>query len=98
MDLSSMNPAVGGGAPGGVVGSGTMGRGPRDRLIGIQITVVKGEYKGYMGTVKDTNGNMARVELLTNNRVISIDKAKLRRKKCVPATLLIAQRSVDLSA
>lgn len=49
----------------------------------MQVAVVKGEFKGYVGTVKDTNGNIARVELATNRKVISIDKSKLRRKKCV---------------
>ena len=78
-----MNPAVNGGAAGGMVGSGMMSRGPRDRLINTSVVVIKGEYKGYMGTIKDTNGASARVELLTNNKVITIDKAKLMRKKYV---------------
>ena len=39
-DLSKMNPAMI--APtGGMVGSGAMGRGPRDRDIGTTVTVVK---------------------------------------------------------
>ena len=76
-DLSKMNPALSGGA-GGMVGSGTMGRGPRDRLIGVSVTVIKGPNKGYVGTIKDTNGPHARVELLTGNKVITIDKEKLR--------------------
>ncbi|KAI0708566.1 transcription elongation factor Spt5 [Earliella scabrosa] len=78
-DLSKMNPALSGGA-GGMVGSGTMGRGPRDRLIGVSVTVIKGPNKGYVGTIKDTNGPHARVELLTGNKVITIDKEKLRRR------------------
>ncbi|KAI0672145.1 transcription elongation factor Spt5 [Trametes maxima] len=78
-DLSKMNPALSGGA-GGMVGSGNIGRGPRDRLIGVTITVIKGPNKGYVGTIKDTNGPHARVELLTGNKVITIDKEKLRRR------------------
>jgi len=51
-----MNPALSGGAAtGGMVGSG-MNRGLRDRLIGVLVTVVKGPQKGYVGTIKDTNG------------------------------------------
>ena len=65
-DLSKMNPALSGGA-GGMVGSAMLGRGPRDRLIGVSVMVVKGPNKGYVGTVKDTNGPHARVELLTGN-------------------------------
>ncbi|KAI0311407.1 hypothetical protein OF83DRAFT_1271398 [Amylostereum chailletii] len=76
-DLSKMNPAMNGG---GMVGSGNIGRGPRDRLIGIFVTVVKGPNKGYNGTIKDTNGPIARVELNTGNKVITIDKEKLRRR------------------
>ena len=79
-DLSKMNPAMSGGAQGGMVGSGNMGRGPRDRLIGVSITVVKGPRKGYIGTIKDTNGPMARVELISGNKVIQIEKAKLKRR------------------
>jgi transcription elongation factor SPT5 len=79
-DLSKMNPALSGGATGGMVGSG-MGRGIRDRLIGVTVTVVKGSQKGYVGTIKDTNGPTARVELNTNNKVITIEKEKLYRRK-----------------
>lgn len=75
-----MNPALV--APtGGMVGSGNMGRGPRDRHIGATVTVVKGAYKGYAGTIKDTNGPVARVELRTGNKVISIEKDKLYLRK-----------------
>lgn len=74
-----MNPALG--TPtGGMVGSGNMGRGPRDRLIGITVTVVKGAHKGYIGSIKDTNGPIARVELHTGNKVITIEKDKLYRR------------------
>ena len=81
-DLSKMNPLLSGGA-GGMVGSGTMGRGPRDRLIGVSVTIIKGPNKGYVGTVKDTNGSQARVELLSGNKVITIDKEKLKRRMYV---------------
>ena len=80
-DLSKMNPAMSGGAQGGMVGSGNMSRGPRDRLIGVSVTIVKGPQKGYAGTIKDTNGNIARVELLSGNKIIMIDKEKLKRRK-----------------
>ncbi|KAJ7084283.1 transcription elongation factor Spt5 [Mycena belliarum] len=79
MDLSKMNPAL---MPptGGMVGSGNMGRGPRDRLIGVTVTIVKGPYKGYVGAIKDTNGPSARVELHTGNKVVAVDKEKLKRR------------------
>lgn len=78
-DLSKMNPAVGSAQPvGGFVGSGA-GRGPRDRLIGIRVIVVKGTFKGYIGIVKDTNGTQIRVELNTGNKIITVEKEKLMR-------------------
>ncbi|KAF8957531.1 hypothetical protein BDZ97DRAFT_1906781 [Flammula alnicola] len=78
-DLSKMNPALV--APtGGMVGSGNMGRGPRDRHIGTTVTVIKGPHKGYVGTIKDTNGAIARVELRTGNKIIMVDKEKLYRR------------------
>ena len=78
-DLSKMNPVMI--APTvGMVGSGAMGRGPRDRDIGTTVTVVKGPHKGYTGTIKDTNGPIARVELRTGNKVITIEKEKLHRR------------------
>lgn len=80
-DLSKMNPALMGGAQGGMVGSGNIGRGPRDRLIGVMVSIVKGTRKGYVGTIKDTNGNMARVELISGNKIIQIEKEKLKRRK-----------------
>ena len=81
-DLSKMNPAVGVGMPppGGTVGS-QIGRGPRDRLIGVHVMIVKGPNKGHAATIRETNGHMARIELMTSAKVISIEKDKLRRRK-----------------
>jgi transcription elongation factor SPT5 len=76
VDLSKMNPSMS--APtGGMVGSGKLDRGPRDRHIGLPVTVIKGTHKGLQGTIKDTNGPIARVELRSNNKVVTIDKVKL---------------------
>ena len=76
-----------------MVGSGMIGRGPRDRLIGTQIMVIKGPHKGVAGVIKDTNGNLARVELLTGNKVISIDKSKLKRRKYVACPCFSSRNS-----
>ncbi|KAH9996227.1 hypothetical protein BJV77DRAFT_960644 [Russula vinacea] len=53
---------------------------PARQAIGVIVTVVKGPQKGYVGTIKDTNGPNARVELNTNNKVITIEKQKLYRR------------------
>ena len=78
-----MNPAATGGMIGGMVGSGNMGRGPRDRHIGFLVMIIKGPHKGYVGTIKDTNGNIARVELHTNNKVVTVEKEKLHERRSV---------------
>jgi transcription elongation factor SPT5 len=49
-------------------------------VIGYQITIVKGVYKGYIGIIKDTNGSMVRVELTIKNRIITIERDKLKRR------------------
>ena len=81
MDLSKMNPASAG-APliGGMVGSGAMGRGPRDRLVGMNVLIIKGPLKGYIGSIKDTNGATARVELSSNSKLVTVDTARLHER------------------
>ena len=85
VDLSKMNPALlnaQGGAP-------SMSRGPRDRLIGVNVVIVKGPQKGYLGTIKDVNGDHCRVELNTTNKIVTVEKLKLRRRGCVITVLLL---------
>ncbi|KAG6337015.1 hypothetical protein ID866_2075 [Astraeus odoratus] len=80
MDLTKMNPhSAGGASTGGMVGS-AMTRGPRDRDIGALVAIVQGPQKGYIGVIRDTNGPIARVELHIGNKVVTVDKKKLRRK------------------
>ncbi|KIY63191.1 transcription elongation factor Spt5 [Cylindrobasidium torrendii FP15055 ss-10] len=75
-DLSKMNPAMVQPQSSGVLNS----RGPRDRSIGTFVQVTRGPHKGYVGRIVDTNGNLARVELTTRNKVIAIEKEKLMQK------------------
>ena len=49
----------------------------KDDLNAKTVTITSGPMKGYLGIVKDTTETTARVELHTNNRIITIDKAKL---------------------
>lgn len=77
-DLSKMNPAFN---SGGMDGSGNIGQCPRDRLIGKPVIDMKGPHNGYHGKIKDTNRPIAKVELNTGNKVITIDKEKLRGRK-----------------
>jgi len=88
-DLSKMNPTMM--APtGGMAGSGAMTRGPKDRDIGLTVTVIKGAHKGYVGTIKDTNGHIARVELRTGNKVIMIEKEKIYERLYVSYSFVLS--------
>jgi len=77
LDLTKMNPKFSAG--------GSMAPPPlpvkvqsgRDRCLNQNVSVRLGEYKGYRGIVKDTNGEIARVEFHTKNKIISIAKSKL---------------------
>lgn len=75
-----MNPHVAGGALSGGMAGSAMTRGPRDRDIGALVSIVQGPQKGYVGVIRDTNGPLARVELHIGNKIVTIDKKKLRRK------------------
>jgi transcription elongation factor SPT5 len=64
-------------------GSGGMWRGPKDKFISLPVIVVKGPQKGYLGIVKDANGNLLRVELTSNNKVVTYKRSKLKWKTWV---------------
>ncbi|KAF9280240.1 transcription elongation factor spt5 [Mortierella alpina] len=86
MRLDTMNPAMmnmnrggfnnRGGRGGGMMMMGR-GRGGRDPLIDKTVTIIRGPHKGYLGIVKDASDLTARVELHTNCRIITVEKAKL---------------------
>ncbi|KND03208.1 uncharacterized protein SPPG_02265 [Spizellomyces punctatus DAOM BR117] len=67
----------GGGFHGRGGGRGGRGRGGRDPLVSKTVTISGGEYKGYLGIVKDVMDNMARVELHTSSRVINVPRGQL---------------------
>ncbi|KAG0356522.1 transcription elongation factor spt5, partial [Gamsiella multidivaricata] len=84
MRLDTMNPAVMNMNRGGFNGRGGRGgmmmgrgRGGRDPLIDKTVTIIRGPHKGYLGIVKDATDTTARVELHTNCRIITVEKAKL---------------------
>ncbi|KAG0222755.1 transcription elongation factor spt5 [Actinomortierella wolfii] len=89
MRLDTLNPAVsnnmnrGGysdrGGRGGMRGGffGGRGRGYRDPLVDKPVTIIRGPHKGYQGIVKDATDTTARVELHTNCRIITVERAKL---------------------
>jgi transcription elongation factor SPT5 len=79
-DLNKMNPERLGrmGGPGGMMPPPPVMRtGGRDRTIGQTVVVRQGPYKGLLGIVKDATDVTARVELHSNLRTVSIEKAKL---------------------
>ncbi len=76
-DLNKMNPKL-------QINQGNMGapmniprQGGRDRTLNQHVVVRLGPYKGMKGIVKDASDAVARVELHSKNRIISINKEKL---------------------
>lgn len=53
----------------------------RTRVVNTLVVVVKGTHKGLMGVIKDVQGEKARVEMATNNKVLTIDLTSLKRKE-----------------
>lgn len=49
----------------------------REVALGLNVMVIKGNHKGYKGIIKDLNGPLARVELHTRMRTITIERNKL---------------------
>ncbi|KAJ1680319.1 transcription elongation factor spt5 [Spiromyces aspiralis] len=57
--------------------NGDFGRRGRNRAIDKSIIIVRDPYKGYLGIFKESGSAMARVELHTDARVVTIEKDKL---------------------
>lgn len=77
-DLSKQNPQLTAGLDaaqltGGGGAASSMRKTGRDPLQGKTVSIVKGPYKTYRGIIKDTNGMMARVELHTMSKILTID-------------------------
>lgn len=78
-DLSKQNPQLTAGlANAAQVGGGggaasSMRRMGRDPLQGRAVSIIKGPYKTYRGIIKDTNGPIARVELHTMAKILTIE-------------------------
>ena len=84
-DLSKQNPALQNHLPQG--GASLMPPPQnvpnKNRLVNTLVVVVKGTHKGLMGIIKDIQGEKARVEMATNNKVLTIDLTSLKRKEWV---------------
>lgn len=79
-DLSRLNPdlqAQNALLQSGMMGGATPARGGRELALGLAVTVIKGPHKTYKGIIKDLNGQLARVELHTNMKTITIERNKL---------------------
>ena len=71
-DPSQMNPALKAmDADGGANASGPR-RGGRDIFAGKSVAIVRGPYKTYRGIIKETTGGMARVELHTMSKILTV--------------------------
>jgi transcription elongation factor SPT5 len=75
-DLTKMNPDMN--APSaGMTGATPMVSRGREVALGLNVIVIKGNHKGYKGIIKDLNGPLARIELHTRMRTITIERNKL---------------------
>lgn len=74
-DLTKMNPDMT--TPGGMTGATPMVNRGREVALGQNVVVIKGNHKGLKGIIKDLNGPLARVELHTRMRTITIERNKL---------------------
>lgn len=81
-DLGKLNPALNAQLPMG----GAMLMPPpatsinKGRMVNTLVVVTKGSNKGLMGVIKDVQGDSARVELATNNKILTINLGFLKRK------------------
>lgn len=73
-DLSKMNPALSnlGGGANDVRVEGVMRAGGRDMYKGKNVAIIKGPYKTYRGRITETTGNMARIELTSVSKPITV--------------------------
>lgn len=74
-DLSKMNPALSslsGGGANDVRVEGVRRMGGRDMHKGKNVAIIKGPYKTYRGRITETTGNMARIELTSVSKPITV--------------------------
>lgn len=77
LDLTKMNPKFRSGGDMAPPALPVKMQTGRDNTINKHVSIRLGEYKGLRGIIKDTNGDIARVELHTKNKIINISKTKL---------------------
>ncbi|GAA5998472.1 uncharacterized protein JCM10292_002719 [Rhodotorula paludigena] len=63
-----------------------------DGRINRRVAVTRGTYKGHTGMIKDVTGNQARVELHSNNKVITVDLVKLKEQQADGSLVELQER------
>lgn len=76
-DLTKMNPDMNVPPGGGLANATPMMTRGREVALGAAVVIIKGPNKGLKGIIKDINGPLARVELHTRMRTITIERNKL---------------------
>jgi transcription elongation factor SPT5 len=81
-DLGKINPALNQALP---YGGASLMPPPatninKNRIVNTLVVVTKGTNKGLMGVIKDLQADNARVELATNNKILTINLTSLKRK------------------
>ena len=93
VDVSKMNPNIAGIAPvrqalsdQNLMGAPVrIGRAP---ITGMRVNIIKGPNKGKEGRVKDAHGEQVRVELSSNNKLVTVPKAQLRHQSVLALKFL----------
>lgn len=71
-DLTKMNPALAEPSTEGGANAVAARKGGRDIFAGRHVAIVRGPYKTYRGIIKETTGGMARVELHTMSKILTV--------------------------
>ncbi|KAL9247626.1 hypothetical protein vseg_021040 [Gypsophila vaccaria] len=58
----------------------------RDSMIGKNVKIIQGPYRGYRGCIKGVNGNSIRVELEAQMKTVIVDRSHLSDKLPAPST------------
>ncbi|KAK9757508.1 hypothetical protein RND81_01G167100 [Saponaria officinalis] len=58
----------------------------RDSMMGKNVKIIQGPYRGYRGYIKGVNGNSIRVELEAQMKVVTVDRSHVSDKLAVAST------------
>lgn len=90
-DTTRLNPALKALDADGGANAAAPRRGGRDIFAGKHVAIVRGPYKTYRGIIKETTGGVARVELHTMSKILTVPLDHMVEKKCVSCAARLTQ-------